>query len=109
MDDEMPRELLNQRAAELFWAKTMGFEARRWTLDEPKEPGMLREATDRDGKVRRFRVQWHRDPEEGLFVADDDPDDTAYFLVAGEAPDFTVIGWMTVAEAREQGITISNN
>ena len=81
----------NQAAAELAFAKSMGWDD--WTWDEENEAGM----------VRGYHVQWSPDPDAGLVIHDEGDDDARYVLVTGETPDFTVHGWTTVGEAKQQG------
>ena len=64
-----------------------------WTHDEESEEGM----------VRGYRVRWSPDPDAGLVVHDEDDDDTRYVLVTGEMPNFKVVGWTTVGEAKRHG------
>jgi hypothetical protein len=78
----------NQVAAELAFAKAMGWED--WTPAEESEPGM----------VRGFHVQWSPDPKAGLIVPDEGDEDARYVLVTGEPPTMTVNGWTTVGEAK---------
>jgi hypothetical protein len=63
------REL--QAGAEIAYARYEGWDD--WTPDEETEPGIVRSA----------RVQYHADPDEGMIVWDDDPDDMRYVLVTG--------------------------
>jgi hypothetical protein len=84
-------DFTNQAAAELAFAKSMGWDD--WTWEEESDPGM----------VRGFRVQWSADPNAGLVVHDEDDDDARYVLVTGWAPHFQVRGWTTVGEAKRQG------
>jgi hypothetical protein len=87
-----PDEYTNQAAAELAFAKSMGWDD--WTWDEETEEGM----------VRGYRVQWKPDPRAaGLIVYDEDDDDARYVIVTGQAPTFEIHGWITVREARETG------
>jgi hypothetical protein len=90
---------VNQAAAELAFAKAMGWDD--WTWDEETEQGM--------GMVRGIHVQWSPDPSACLVVPDDGDDDACWVLVTGEAPNFTVHGWITVRDAKTQGRQIGRD
>jgi hypothetical protein len=86
-----PEAYSNQAAAELAFAKSMGWDD--WTWDEESEEGM----------VRGYRVQWSPFPDAGLVVHDEGDEDARYVLVTGEPPTFEIRGWITVGEAKRQG------
>jgi hypothetical protein len=67
-----------------------------WTPDEETEPGIVRSA----------RVQYHADPDEGMIVWDDDPDDMRYVLVTGGPDEYELVGWITVGDAKKRGFAI---
>ena len=85
----------NQAAAELAFAKSMGWDD--WTWEEETEEGM----------VRGYRVQWSLDPNAALVVYDEGDDEARWVLVTGVAPTFIVLGWTTVGEAKRQGRCIA--
>ena len=63
-----------------------------WTWEEESEEGM----------VRGYCVQWHRDPNFGLVVYDDDDDEALYVFVTGELPAMRIEGQTTVGEASDE-------
>ena len=86
----------NQAAAELAFAKSMGWDD--WTWEEESEEGM----------VRGYRVQWNPDPNAALIVHDEGDDEARYVLVTGKMPTFTVHGWTTVGAAKDSGRRIGD-
>jgi len=84
-------DFANQAAAELAFAKSMGWDD--WTWGEESDAGM----------VRGYRVQWSADPNAGLVVHDEDDDEARYVLVTGRAGTYHVHGWTTVGDARRLG------
>ena len=53
---------------------------------------------DSTGWEVRTRSKHHYD----LIIRDDDPDDRTYILVTGISPDFTIRGWITAKEAKQE-------
>ena len=88
---------VNQASAELAFEKSMGWDD--WTWGEESEEGM----------VRGIHVQWSPDPNAGLVIHDQGDEDARWVLVTGQSPTFTIHGWTTVREAKEEGRRIGES
>lgn len=58
--------------------------------------------TYKRGDVGSLQVRSTKRPDGSLIVRPDDPDDAVYFLVVGEIPEFTVIGWIKGQDAKQE-------